>query len=277
MRTPKPILVADLFDPTLDALIHLLVSLTPEEWKLPTVCERWTVKDVALHLLAVDISNISRKRDGFSLEPSKPIRNPQDLLVFINILNESWMSAAQRISTPLLIDLLGYVGKQANAFFSTVDLFVLGEPVSWAGSEPAPNWLDLAREYTERWHHQQHIRDAVGKPGLKEPLFFAPILDAFVRAMPFTFQDIVAPEGTCVTLNITGDSGNDWTIQRENKSWQLYLGTTGNPAAQVMIDQEDAWRLFTKGIDPKQGRRHASITGAEDLGGRIFHMVSIIA
>jgi len=91
MQKPEPILITDLFSPTLDALIELLASLRPEDWEQPTVCDGWTVKDVALHLLAVDISNLSRKRDGFSLIPKKPIRSNQDLLEFINDLNQSWI------------------------------------------------------------------------------------------------------------------------------------------------------------------------------------------
>jgi uncharacterized protein (TIGR03083 family) len=277
MKPPEPILITDLFPLTLEALTHLLAALSPEDWTRPTVCAGWNVKDVALHLLAGDISNLSRKRDGHSLEPEKPIRNDQDLLEFINFLNESWMTAAQRISTPLLVDLLGFVGGQANAFFASLDPFELGVPVSWAGPDPAPHWLDLAREYTERWHHQQHIRDAVSKPGLKEPRFFAPILDAFVQAMPYTFREMSAPLGTRVTLEITGDSGGIWTIQREAESWELFVGTEPPVAAYVSIDQEDAWRLFTKGSDPSEVRTRSSLKGAEDLGGRIFQMVSIIA
>ena len=64
--------------------------------------------------------------------------------------------------------------------------------MSWAGPEPAPVWLDLAREYTERWHHQQHIRDAVNKPGLKDPHWMAPVLAAFVWAMPHAYRDLSA-------------------------------------------------------------------------------------
>jgi len=153
----------------------------------------------------------------------------------------------------------------------------VGEPVSWAGPEPASHWLDLAREYTERWHHQQHIRDAVRKPGLKEARFFAPILEAFVQAMPYTYRDMTAPEGTCVSLCISGDAGGQWTIRQEGKAWVLYVGAQEPLDAKVTIDQEDAWRLFTKGIDPNQVRARSSITGAEDLGARIFQMVSIIA
>ncbi|MFN2237190.1 MAG: maleylpyruvate isomerase family mycothiol-dependent enzyme [Anaerolineales bacterium] len=277
MRKTKPILITDLFSPTLDTLIELLASLGPEDWEQPTVCGNWKVKDVALHLLAIDISNISRKRDGFSLTPKKPIRNNQDLLEFINELNQSWISAGQRISTALLVDLLRFVGQQVTAYFETIDPFSLGEPVSWAGPEPAPLWLDLAREYTERWHHQQHIRDAVRKPGLKEARFFAPVLDAFVRAMPYTYQDVTAPEGTCVCLIISGDAGGQWTIRQEEKAWVLYTGAEEPLVAKVTINQEDAWRLFTKGIDPNQVRARSSIAGSEDFGARIFQMVSIIA
>ena len=277
MQTPQPILVTDLFQPTLEALIQLLEGLSPEAWRRPTVCAGWAVKDVALHLLAVEISNLSRKRDGYSFTPQKPVRSDHDLLEFINFLNKSWISAMQRISTPLLIDLLNFVGEQTYAFFANIDPFELGEPVSWAGPKPAPNWLDLAREYTERWHHQQHIRDAVGEPGLKEPRFFAPILDAFVRAMPYTYRNVAAPEGTCITLCITGDSGGQWTIRQLGESWDLYVGAKESPDAKVTIDQEDAWRLFTKGVDLDQVRARSSLTGAEDLGAKIFQMVSIIA
>ena len=34
--------------------------------------------------------------------------------------------------------------------------------VAWAGEERSPAWFDVARELTERWHHQAHIRLATG-------------------------------------------------------------------------------------------------------------------
>jgi hypothetical protein len=35
--------------------------------------------------------------------------------------------------------------------------------VGWAGEEKSLNWFHIAREYTEKWHHQQQIRLAVGQ------------------------------------------------------------------------------------------------------------------
>jgi hypothetical protein len=50
-----------------------------------------------------------------------------------------------------------------------LDLDALGEPVSWAGPDPAPLWLDCARDFTEYWVHQQQIRDATGRPDTGGP------------------------------------------------------------------------------------------------------------
>ena len=94
--------------------------------------------------------------------------------------------------------------------------------------------------------------------------------------MPYTYQDTSAPEGTCVSLRISGDAGGQWTIRQEEK-WVLYTGAKEPLDAKVTIDQEDAWRLFTKGIDPNQVRARSSIAGSEDFGAKIFQMVSIIA
>ena len=277
MQAPQPILVSHLFPEILESLLELLAQLSPIDWDQPTVCSGWSVKDVAQHLLAIEISNISRRRDGHSLEPKNPIRSAVDLLEFINYLNESWMDAARRISPRLLIDLLRLTGEQANQFFASLDPFALGGAVSWAGPEPAPVWLDLAREYTERWHHQQHIRDAVGKPGLKQARYLAPILDAFVRALPHTYREISAPPGTSVTLTLTGEGGGQWSIQQEDQGWQLYTGQPTAPDAEVILSGDDAWRLFSKGLEPFEVHGRAQVLGDARLGAQAFEMVSIIA
>jgi uncharacterized protein (TIGR03083 family) len=277
MKATQPIHVAHLFPEILDHLIRLLRALSAEDWGKPTVCSGWKVKDVVQHLIGGEIGNISRKRDKFEYTPETPIQSAQDLVELINSLNDSWVQVTKRISPPLLIDLLEFVGEQASDFFISLDPYELGEPVSWAGPDPAPIWLDLAREFTERWHHQQHIRDAVGKPGLKEPRYLTPMLDAFVRALPHTYRDFTAPEGRSMTLAITGDAGGEWTIRRESSKWELYVGRHEAPQTRVCIDQDDAWRLFTKGIDPEEVKARSEICGDKELGLYVFEMVSIIA
>jgi uncharacterized protein (TIGR03083 family) len=276
MRQPQPILVADRFPELLDSLLELLGGLSDAEWELPTVCAGWSVRDVALHLLGDDVGMLSRRRDRYS-GPRVSFASWAELVAFINQQNAQWVQATRRIGPRLLVDFLRLTGEQISMFFQSLDPYALGVSVDWAGPGPAPVWLDLAREYTERWHHQQHIRDAVGKPGLMEPRYLAPVLDAFVRALPHTYRDVVADEGVLVGLTIAGESGGKWFLLRERGEWHLYVEVTQQPQAEVVIDQDMAWRLFTRGIGKQEALARATVKGDSLLGARMLEVVSIIA
>jgi hypothetical protein len=153
----------------------------------------------------------------------------------------------------------------------------MGNPVSWAGPNSAPVWVDLAREYTERWLHQQHIREAVGKPGLQQPRLFAPVLDTFARALPHTYRDVYAPPNTLVVLTITGDSGGRWFLRRGDDHWKLCLDVPQKPQAEIIVDQDTAWRLFTKGLSQRAAQTRVTVLGDQSLGFKVLDMVSIIA
>ncbi len=129
------------------------------------------------------------------------------------------------MSPRLLIELLALTGELTEAYFSSLDMTALGMPVDWAGPDPAPIWLDVAREYTERWVHQQHIRDAVGRPGLKERRWLAPVLDTFVRGLPRALRDAPTPDGVTLRLVIRGDAGGEWVALRQNGEWMLGVGS----------------------------------------------------
>ena len=275
LSKPKPITVLGLFRETLDHLLALLSELSAEEWHRPTICRGWSVKDVALHLLGVEIGNISARRDRHHL--GRSISGWHELVDHINRWNQEWVAVSRRISAPLLIELLDFAGEKAYAYFSSLDPFAMGGPISWAGPEPQPVWLDIAREYTERWHHQQHIRDTVRKPGLKEPEYFSPVLGSFAWALPHTFRHLSVPDGTGITLSVSGDSGGQWTLLRQKGGWGFYRGTAMDPDAEIILDEDIAWRLFTRGVENEIARKHITIKGNKSLAEPVFEMVSIIA
>lgn len=92
--------------------------------------------------------------------------------------------------------------------------------VAWAGNSLPPNRFDIAREYTEKWHHQQHIREAVGKPLLTERKWLFPVLDTFMRGLPHAYRNMEATDGTSISILITGEAGGEWSLVREGK-WNL--------------------------------------------------------
>lgn len=276
LQKPPPVLVADRFPLLLDSLLNLLGSLTNEEWFYPVHGGEWTVKDLAQHLLGDEINILSGKRDRFS-ENQSPIHSWAELVAWINHRNALWVEATRRMSPPVICELLKSTGMQANEFFRTADPYAMGGAVSWAGPEPAPVWLDIAREFTERWHHQQHIRCATGKPGCNEAYFLSPVLATFVRALPQTFQAVDAPEHTVISVTMTGEVDEVWSVMREQNSWQLFLGKPTDPQAEVHLSQITAWQLFTKGISKEEARAKSVLSGDAGLAARVLETTSIIA
>jgi uncharacterized protein (TIGR03083 family) len=274
MEHPKKIIIIDRFAPLRVHLLTLLAELGEDDWTRPTAAPRWSVKDVAAHLLGGDVAILSGKRDGFRLPQN--IQSNDQLIELVDRLNAEWVLAARRMSPRLLREFLAFTGPEVEACFGSLDPMEMGRAVSWAGPEPAPVWFDLAREFTERWHHQQQIRDATGRPPLYDPYFLSPVLDTFVRALPYAFRRAMAPAGTSVRFEISGEAGGVWFVYKAEEAWTLLVDSPAEPATNVVIPQDVAWRLFTKGIDREEARSLALVGGIPELAAPIFATTAII-
>lgn len=279
IRPVEPINTVDLFPALHTELLTLLRQLDLQDWYKPTVAVPWSVKDMVAHLLDTDMRRLSSQRDNFTPPTTEPPpATYRDLVSLLDQLNAEWVRAARRLSPQLLIELLELIGPQVHHLFTTLDpLAPARASVAWAGETSSLNWFDIAREYTEKWHHQQHIREAVGAPLLTTRRWLYPALDTFVRGLPYTYRDIAAAEGTELVISITGEAGGDWTLSKTRQGWQLYQGVVEQPDSRVQLDQDCAWRLFTKGISPADGRAHLAIEGDEALGAQVLSLVAIMA
>lgn len=279
MHPLEPIWTADLLLPLHEELMGLLRGLSPAEWEKPTVAVPWSVRDMVAHLLDTDIRRLSFQRDGLPpLEPEGEVESFMGLVAFLDQLNAEWVRAARRISPAVMLAFLSITGPQMAALMRGLDPIAPSFfPVAWAGEDLSPTWFDIAREYTEKWHHQQHIREAVGAPGLTEARWLAPVLDTFMRALPHTYRSVAAVEGTRLVVTLTGAAGGSWTLAHEGGEWQLYRGSTSHPLAQVMLGEGLAWRLFTKGISAEAARPQVQIDGDKALGAHLLRLLAIMA
>lgn len=259
MKPLEPILTAPLFAPLNDELVALLRGLSPEEWNAPTVAGAWTVKDVAAHLLDTTLRRLSMHRDGY--EP--PPRDVTSLGQLVNDMNAEGVSYARRLSPGVLVDQHERYGAQLAEFFAGLDPFAEAKwSVSWAGEEQSLMWFDVARELTEKWHHQQQIRDAVSRSPLYVP-YLAPVIETFVRALPFTYRDANPPGPVVVRIDDASWSLVDGT---------LHAGEAETAIARITLTGDRAWRLFTRQkIDPQ-----AAIEGDAQYAQPLLRMTSII-
>ncbi|HEY6268657.1 MAG TPA: maleylpyruvate isomerase N-terminal domain-containing protein [Candidatus Acidoferrum sp.] len=273
----QPIFTAHLFPKVDGMLIELLRSLGPGDWEKQTVSPRWKVKDVAAHLLDTALRGVSIGRDGYVAETSS-IHSAADLAAFINRLNAEGVSVYRRLSPAVLIALMEVAATSLAKFLASRDPYAMAPfGVSWAGEEKSANWFDTAREFTERWHHQQQIRFAVNKPGIMARELYHPVLDCFLRALPFTYRAISAQPGTYVQINVSGECGGSWYLCRVGEAWALLREPAGEKVSETTIPQDIAWRIFTKGIDRESALSQLNITGDTKLGQYVLGMISVVA
>jgi len=273
----KPILTAHLFPILEGKLIELLRCLQHDDWSHPTLAKQWTVKDIAAHLLDGSIKRLSMQRDGFFGLVAPPRGSYSSFIEFINRNNAEWVEATRRISPPVLIEWIEVTSKQVCDFFRSLDPMAPALwGVSWAGEDHSANWFDTAREYTERWHHQEQIRVAVNRPGISTRELYFPVLDTFMRGLPHTFRTVDACEGTIVEIEITGEAGGSWFLERSGAGWKL-IDHADRPEAKLQIDQELAWRVFTKGIDANAAAQQVQISGDRALALHVLSLVAVLA
>jgi hypothetical protein len=266
-----PINSIELFPSLNEELIRFLKSLSPEQWKKQTVAKRWLVKDVAAHLLDGNFRQLSLKRDGWVLQPGIPIKSYGDLVEYLNDLNADWVKAASRLSPQLIIELLESTNETVYTLLKNLDPFAPSlYPVNWAGETLSYNWFDIAREYTERWLHQQQIRDAVGNQDLLSKNFYYPALYIFMHAWPY------ASIGAKVTV-VTGEGGGEWYLVRSNDYWMLSETGEDMPIAETIIDGDIAWKLFSKSIRKEDVPEKFEIKGNYDLGTKVLDMIAVMA
>jgi uncharacterized protein (TIGR03083 family) len=277
LRPLEPVWLADRFGPLHAELIALLRGLRPDDWRRPTTGAAWSVHDVTAHLLDDDLRRLSFHRDR-QPAPVASIDGYAALVDYINRMNAEWVAVARRMSPRVLIELLEVTGPLVAELFLSIPADAPAHwAVSWAGEAQSGHWFDVGRDYTERWVHQQQIREAVGAEPLTSREWLHPVLALFVRAIPPAYAAIKAPEGTAVLLAIEGPAGGDWTLRRESGAWRLFTGRTSSPAATVGMTDDTAWRLFSSRRQKAALQERVRMSGDQSLGAAVLGTLAVMA
>lgn len=250
-------------------LLGLLARLSDAQWALPTAAPHWSVKDIALHLLDVDLGWLARDRDH---DRTGIIAVPSDHEEFVRGLaqrNQRWVDGTRILSPRLITDMLRWAGEQLDAHLGTVDL-AAPSSVYWAGEMPL--WFDLAREFTERWVHYRQIQEAVAPAGHGEqPDEYLPlVLRTFIWGFPHQYQ-APAPAGTAIAVEVPG--AGTWTLTSTATGWTLGEGRAATPAARLRMSGEAAWRLLT---GSRYDARQVQLSGDPALAGPLLRVRGII-
>jgi uncharacterized protein (TIGR03083 family) len=265
---------------TIRARLHELVdALTDDDWHRPTVCPGWNVADIVAHVIGDDLGRLSRTHDGVVLEPEPD----EDLPAFLDRINEEWVVAFRRLSPAVLVSLLGAGGAEVLALWDELALDAPTGGVSWAGLEESPAWMDLARDTTEYWIHEQQIREAADRSH-HDPDEVIAVVGILSRGLPHALRHVEAADGASVVVR-ADDLGVGWAVERRDGQWwwagAAEPGTAepapaGGPgvAAVVTASGQAYWRRWTR--HPAGTRDQFATTGDPAVAQAVLDHVAIV-
>jgi uncharacterized protein (TIGR03083 family) len=258
----------------LDALV---ADLDDADWRRATVCPRWDVADLVAHIVGDDLGRLSRTHDRAVGAPRRP---DEDLPAYLDRINEEWVVAFRRLSPAVLVSLLGAGGGEVLALWDdAIDRDDPAVAVSWAGLEDGAGWMDHARDTTEYWIHEQHLREAVGRPH-QEADEVAAVVDILARGLPHALEAVTAAEGVHVAVR-ADDLGLVWRVERRDGRW-WFAGhrpvsadeAAGPPLATVTGTGDAYWRRWSR--HPAGGRGAFGTTGDAAAAAAVVDHIAII-
>ncbi len=223
-------------------LIAFLRDVPPVGWQKSTACEGWTVADIAAHIVGDMAGRISSSRDAAT--GSRPLPG-ESLARFIDRSNAEWVVAMRRLSPAVILEMMEALGPEHDQLWIDREPLDPSLGVSWAGVDPAPVWLDAARDVTEYWIHETQIREALGDSGVAEP-GLATVLDVLARGLPHALAGVV--EADSLTIEVP-DVGLVWGLERSDIGWRFSDSATV-VGPRLEYDSGFLWRRWTRQAGP---------------------------
>jgi hypothetical protein len=62
-----------------------------------------------------------------------------------------------------------------------------------------------------------------------------------------------------------------------DNGWELFTSANQEPNCEVKIQDNYAWKIFTKGIKREEAIENSEIIGNKNLGQKIFDMIAVMA
>jgi hypothetical protein len=238
----------NLFQRLNSKLFELFSSLSSEQWNKNLSGGNSKVQDIAIQLLDESRQNLFHFFDVSDLNDiqinSYKDFNPETYLSDLQIIHEQLGPYFNKIPT--------FSGLDNNSKLSVIA-------------------IDLLKIYAKNWLYQQEIRQAVGASLLLESDFYHPFLEYCMRFLPKHFENVCQANDTIISIEIVAETNLAWQLIRVEKAWDLVENQSYSDA-QVYIDQNIAWILFSDGVDIYEASQYWQVIGNQDLGRQVLSL-----
>lgn len=244
----KPLAVQNL-ELCWDSLDALLGGLSDEQWATPSLCPGWAVRDVVIHLAAVE-HMLSGEAPGSFTEGL-----PFDRVV-------AWMNDAEQLDNPALLEayrrmIAGRRSELADVTEADLEL-PSATPVG-----PGTYGSFMAVRVFDFWVHEHDIRTPLGLPGHESGPAAEMAIDEIHRSLPYIIgKKVGLPDGKTITIEIDGGVSRTMHVAVDGRAG--LVDSLDSPDVVLRADSLAFAQLACGRIDPQGPIDDGRITWSGD-------------
>lgn len=249
-----------------DAYEGLADSFDEADWRRPTGCPGWTVKDIVAHVIGVEAVHLGE---------AQPDHEPPGDLPHVRDDFGRYMEVHVDLRRPLAAE---EVRRELHDVLERRRVAVagvreLGEEVPTVFARTAPAAQVLSIRVLDLWMHEQDLRRAVGRPGHRTgpaaDVSLRRIDRAVARALHERLPGLTGP----VVLDVLGDAGSH-TVAFDLATGDPLAEPPADPTVRVELDV-DAYVSLAGGRADAPSVAELVLQGDRELGQRVLSNLAI--
>jgi len=126
-------------------------------------------------------------------------------------------------------------------------------------------------QYCNCWLLQQYVRQALNNQHLLKRMFYFPFLNTVMQNLANHYLNIYAEIGTTLLVEIVGQAGGKWIIQKKQIGWENIESQYDGADATIYLDQQLAWLLFDGALNLNEIGQYYQIIGNKQLGNHFLN------
>lgn len=250
------------------AIRELVSTFDENDWDAQTPCPGWSSRDIIAHIIGTESMLAGEQAPASRGDTPSFVRNE------IGELNQAWIDHFRGAEAAELVEQFDQITRsRAETLRAIADEDFYAE--SWTPEGKGTYAKFMRIRIFDCWMHEQDLRDAVSAPGgMDSPAATIAIEEMLGKIGYIVGKRASAPEGSTLTLRLTGAAGRTVFVAVEGRA-RLIEDGPAEPTAALTMPAGVFARLYGGRVAPTQVSNDVQIDGDGELAQRVLSELAV--